>query len=186
MNRSPCTRALPLAFLLAALPSACEADLHFERPGDPRRAPTRWRRSRSPPIPSSGQCLSTARPPTAGWSTARCAVTRERSYPSGPEEAARQFLRALAQTGSSTGTIGVGASDTTGRSLCASRVPRNVEAWQQPSGDRAPRHRPSGPGPRTRPSSSRSSSSCARSNASLCSRSTTDTSAPSPATTAGS
>jgi len=60
-------------------------------------------------------------------------VTRERSYPSDPEDAARQFLRALAQTGSSTkGTIGVG---TIGYDRAFTYVhprvrPRSVEAWR--------------------------------------------------------
>ena len=102
-----------LVLALAALTAGCEADLRLERPGDVRGA-----RSDSPtdvavpadtvfrPMPIDSSAASFA------WVVVRpeARVTRERSYPSGPEEAARQFLRALAQTGSSTkGTIGVGA-----------------------------------------------------------------------------
>jgi hypothetical protein len=137
MNRGPRrTRALTLAFLLAALPSACEADLHLERPGDPRRASadtvaevaiaadTVFR-----PMPIDSSAASFA------WVVERpeARVTRERSYPSDPEDAARQFLRALAQTGSSTkGTIGVG---TVGYDRAFTYVhprvrPRSVEAWR--------------------------------------------------------
>jgi len=112
MTRGPRSRAL-FPLVLAALIAACEADLHLERPGDARRpgadsvadtaaaADTVFR-----PMPIDSAAASFA------WVVEGPAalVTRERSYPSGPVEAARQYLRALAQTGSSTkGTIGVGS-----------------------------------------------------------------------------
>jgi hypothetical protein len=137
MNRSPRRpRALTLALLLAALPSACEADIHLERPGDPRRASADTVSEvaipadtvfRPTPIDSSAASFA--------WVVERpeARVTRERSYPSDPEDAARQFLRALAQTGSSTkGTIGVG---TVGYDRAFTYVhprvrPRSVDAWR--------------------------------------------------------
>jgi hypothetical protein len=91
----------------------CEADLRFERPGQSGRvvsdsildpgapADTVFR-----PMPIDSAAASFA------WVVERPEplVTRERSYPDNAVEAARQFLRALGQTGSSTkGTIGVGA-----------------------------------------------------------------------------
>jgi hypothetical protein len=101
-----------LALALAALSGGCEADLRLARPGEAGTmadtaadvavmADTIFR-----PMPIDSAAASFA------WVVERpeARVTRERSYPSGPEDAARQFLRALAQTGSSSkGTIGVGA-----------------------------------------------------------------------------
>lgn len=110
---SPSPRATAaLALALAALTGGCEADLRLARPGDARPgadsaagvavpADTVFR-----PMPIDSTAASFA------WVVERpeARVTRERSYPGGPEEAARQFLRALAQTGSSSkGTIGTGA-----------------------------------------------------------------------------
>jgi hypothetical protein len=123
-----------LALALAALSGGCEADLRLARPGDagtgPDSAPdvavaadTVFR-----PMPIDSAAASFA------WVVERpeARVTRERSYPEGPEEAARQFLRALAQTGSSSkGTIGVGA---VGYERAFTYVhprvrPADVEAW---------------------------------------------------------
>lgn len=99
--------------LVAVLAMACEADLHFERPGQAGRdradsaaefaapADTVYR-----PMPIDSSAASFA------WVVERPAplVSRERSFPGDAVEATRQFLRALAQTGSSTkGTIGVGS-----------------------------------------------------------------------------
>lgn len=110
---SPSPRATAaLALALAALTGGCEADLRLARPGDVGPgadsaadvavpADTVFR-----PMPIDSTAASFA------WVVERpeARVTRERSYPGGPEEAARQFLRALAQTGSSSkGTIGTGA-----------------------------------------------------------------------------
>lgn len=102
-----------LALAFATLTVGCEADLRLERPGETRRA-----RADSP-VDAAAPADTVFRPMPIDSAAASFAwvvvgpearVTRERSYPSGPEEAARQFLRALAQTGSSTkGTIGVGA-----------------------------------------------------------------------------
>ncbi|HJU87463.1 MAG TPA: hypothetical protein VJ788_08855 [Gemmatimonadota bacterium] len=112
MPPSPCLTGAALAFALAALTGGCEADLRLARPGEVGPgadtaagvaipADTVFR-----PMPIDSAAASFA------WVVVRpeARVTRERSFPGGPEEAARQFLRALAQTGSSSkGTIGVGA-----------------------------------------------------------------------------
>jgi hypothetical protein len=111
MPPSPRATAAALALAIAALTGGCEADLRLARPGDVRPgadtaadvavpADTVFR-----PMPIDSAAASFA------WVVVRpeARVTRERSYPGGPEDAARQFLRALAQTGSSSkGTIGVG------------------------------------------------------------------------------
>ena len=112
MTCGPRSRASTAIVLLAAI-AACEADLRLARPGEARR-PTEDRVADAAapldtvfrPMPIDSAAASFA------WVVERPEprVTRERSYPSSPVEAARQFLRALAQTGSSTkGTIGVGA-----------------------------------------------------------------------------
>ncbi|CAN5892662.1 hypothetical protein BH20GEM1_BH20GEM1_06120 [soil metagenome] len=111
MTFGPRSRATIVLTVLASL-LACEADLRLARPGEPRR-------SASDTLAGSSAPLDTVFRPmpidsvaaSFAWVVERpeARVTRERSYPSGPVEAARQFLRALAQTGSSTkGTIGVG------------------------------------------------------------------------------
>jgi hypothetical protein len=98
---------------MSATTAACEADLHLERPGDARR-------SRADSVADASALPDTIfRPMPIDSAAATFAwvvegppprVTRERSYPSDPVEAARQFLRALAQTGSSTkGEIGLGS-----------------------------------------------------------------------------
>jgi len=109
-SRAACALCLALTVVFAA---GCEADLRLERPGQsgragadsvadtPAPADTVFR-----PMPIDSAAASFAwvveRPPPR--------VTRDRSYPDSAVEAARQFLRALAQTGSSTkGPIGVGA-----------------------------------------------------------------------------
>ncbi len=112
MLRSPRSRIVTTLLLFAAS-AGCEADLRLARPGEERRpaedtladvtAPvdTVFR-----PMPIDSVAASFA------WVVERPAprVTRERAYPQDPVDAARQFLRALAQTGSSTkGAIGVGA-----------------------------------------------------------------------------
>lgn len=111
-SRSP-HRAVPTLALAAGLVLACEADLRLDRPGQAGReradsvvdtampADTVFR-----PMPIDSAAASFA------WVVKRPSplVTRERPYPDSAVEAARQFLRALAQTGSSTkGPIGVGA-----------------------------------------------------------------------------
>ncbi|HUP18858.1 MAG TPA: hypothetical protein VM778_02770 [Gemmatimonadota bacterium] len=98
--------------LLAALVTACPAELSVETPDERLRAhadtgaalptviDTVFR-----PMPIDSVSASFA------WLVDRPAprVTAERSFPSGAAEAARQFVRALAQTGSSSrGSIGVG------------------------------------------------------------------------------
>ncbi|HET7691812.1 MAG TPA: hypothetical protein VFM44_01850 [Gemmatimonadota bacterium] len=112
MPPSPRATGAALALAIAALTGGCEADLRLARPGDVGPgadtaadvavpADTVFR-----PMPIDSAAASFA------WVVVRpeARVTRERSYPGGPEDAARQFLRALAQTGSSSkGTIGVGA-----------------------------------------------------------------------------
>jgi hypothetical protein len=112
MTRSPRSPAITALVLLAAL-LACEADLRLARPGEARRFADDTTAEASAsrdtvfrPMPIDSAAASFA------WVVERpeARVTRERSYPSGPVEATRQFLRALAQTGSSSkGTIGVGA-----------------------------------------------------------------------------
>jgi hypothetical protein len=112
MIRGPRSPA-PIVLILSGLIGACEADLRLERPGEARQpGPDSAAEVAAPadtvfrPMPIDSAAASFA------WvvegPSAR--VTRERSYPAGAVEAARQFLRALAQTGSSTkGTIGVGS-----------------------------------------------------------------------------
>ena len=101
-----------LVLTLAALSGGCEADLRLARPGETGSRADTTASVAVPadtvfrPMPIDSVAASFA------WVVERpeARVTRERSYPAGPEEAARQFLRALAQTGSSSkGTIGVGA-----------------------------------------------------------------------------
>lgn len=113
MTRGPRSLAPIALALAAALLGACEADLRLERPGeagrsDPDSVAEAAARSdtvfRPMPIDSAAASFAWV---VEGPSPR---VTRERSYPGGAVEAARQFLRALAQTGSSTkGTIGVGS-----------------------------------------------------------------------------
>jgi hypothetical protein len=101
-----------LLLTLAALTGGCEADIRLARPGD---APPGSDSTADPAVPAD----TVFRPmpidsaaASFAWVVVRpeARVTRERSYPGGPEEAARQYLRALAQTGSSSkATIGVGA-----------------------------------------------------------------------------
>lgn len=102
---------LVLPVLLLGL-AACDADVWIESPGERREAAadtvervpvvvdTVYR-----PEPIDSVAASFA------WLAARPTgrITTGRSFPAGAEEAARQFVRALGQTGSSTrGTIGAG------------------------------------------------------------------------------
>jgi hypothetical protein len=112
MPPSPRATGAALAFALVALTGGCDADLRLARPGEAGVRPDTAALVAVPadtvfrPTPIDSAAASFA------WVVVRpeARVTRERSYPSGPEDAARQFLRALAQTGSSSkGTIGVGA-----------------------------------------------------------------------------
>jgi hypothetical protein len=111
MTSRPRSHALIALSVLASV-IACEADLRLARPGEPRL-------SAEDTLPGASAARDTVFRPTPidsaaasfAWVVERpeARVTRERSYPGDPVEAARQFLRALAQTGSSTkGTIGVG------------------------------------------------------------------------------
>jgi hypothetical protein len=112
MPPSPRVTGAALALALAALTGGCEADLRLARPGEDRPGADTVAGVATPadtvfrPMPIDSAAASFA------WVVVRpeARVTRERSYPGGPEDATRQFLRALAQTGSSSkGTIGVGA-----------------------------------------------------------------------------
>ena len=112
MPPSPRATGAALALAIAALTGGCEADLRLARPDDVRPGADTAADVAVPldtvfrPMPIDSAAASFA------WVVVRpgARVTRERSYPDGPEDAARQFLRALAQTGSSSkGTIGVGA-----------------------------------------------------------------------------
>lgn len=111
MPPSPRATSAVLALALAALTGGCDADLRLARPGDAGPGADTAEGTAIPadtvfrPMPIDSAAASFA------WVVERpeARVTRERSYPEGPEDAARQFLRALAQTGSSSkGTIGVG------------------------------------------------------------------------------
>jgi hypothetical protein len=134
MPPSPRTIAA-LSLALATLTGGCEADLRLARPGDVRSSADTAGGAAVPadtvfrPVPIDSVAASFA------WLVERpeARVTRERSYPGGPEEAARQFLRALAQTGSSSkATIGVGAVGyERAYTYVHPRVrPADVEDWQ--------------------------------------------------------
>lgn len=105
-------RPTRIAILAALALVACRAEVHLESP-DERMAARADTAGAAPvavdtiyrpmPIDSVGASFA--------WLVDRPAplVPANRTYPDGPEEAARQFVRALAQTGSSTkGTIGTG------------------------------------------------------------------------------
>ena len=190
---SPSPRATAaLALALAALTGGCEADLRLARPGDVGPgvdsaadvavpADTVFR-----PMPIDSTAASFA------WVVERpeARVTRERSYPGGPEEAARQFLRALAQTGSSSkGTIGTGA---VGYDRAFTYVhprvrPADVEQWRAAlEGIVRPAVVRLEPVPGDSTLVFAELWCCARWTVSPCSRCTTAISAPSRGTTAGS
>jgi hypothetical protein len=135
MTSGPRSHALIAISVLASF-VACEADLRLARPGEPRP-------SVEDTVPGASAPLDTVFRPTPidsiaasfAWVVERpeARVTRERSYPSDPVEAARQFLRALAQTGSSTkGTIGVGdvGYDRAFTYVHPTVRPVSVEAWR--------------------------------------------------------
>jgi hypothetical protein len=136
MTSGPRSLALIALSLLASV-VACEADLRLARPGEPRLSAEDTLPGASAPrdtvfrpMPIDSVAASFA------WVVERpeARVTRERSYPEGPMEAARQFLRALAQTGSSTkGTIGVGdVGYERAFTYVHPRVrPASVEAWRE-------------------------------------------------------
>ena len=111
----PLSISLPVALTLTATLAAigCRADVWVESP-DERRAARARPDTAAPelvadtiyrPAPIDSVAASFA------WIVERPAprVTTARSFPAGPVEAARQFVRALAQTGSTAqGTVGVG------------------------------------------------------------------------------
>lgn len=109
----PARRPLPALVALLALLGACQADVWVEGPDERRRAVVRgddpdtaavvadtiYRSIHIDSVAASFAWLVRPEP----------RLPTQRTFPSGPEEAARQFVRALAQTGSSSlGSIGIG------------------------------------------------------------------------------
>lgn len=106
-------RTLPVFVIVAVLVGGCRADVWVESPDERRRM---GERGEEPAVstPVADTIYRTVHIDSVAASFAWLVrpeprLPSERSFPSGPEEAARQFVRALAQTGaSSLGPIGIG------------------------------------------------------------------------------
>lgn len=109
----PARRSLPLFCLALALFAGCRADVWVEGPDEARRTVVRDLAADTTSA-AADTVFQTVHIDSVGASFAwlvrpEARLPTQRSFPAGPVEAARQFVRALAQTGSSsTGEIGIG------------------------------------------------------------------------------